>query len=150
MIMNNCVFIEFGDINENPYNKLNKVLLKFEFWNKKNHLYFEILMWSKYFYDFFPNGNKIFFLSSALKYMHGPGLLNTINLSLIVIYFYKKKSFSSYWFVVICNKFLIFCFSNNSSTYDDNDSGVQDTVLTPPTKQYGSYIDGKHPTPPHP
>lgn len=44
---------------------------------------------------------------------------------------------------------LIFCFSNNSSTYDDNDSGVQDTVLTPPTKQYGSYIDGKHPTPPH-
>lgn len=27
------------------------------------------------------------------------------------------------------------------STYDDNDSGVQDTVLTPPTKQYGSYID---------
>lgn len=31
MIMNNCVFIEFGDINENTYNKLNKVLLKFEF-----------------------------------------------------------------------------------------------------------------------
>lgn len=87
MIMNNCVFIEFGDINENTYNKLNKVLLKFEFWNKKNHLYFKILMWSKYFYDFFPNGNKIFFLSFVLKYMHGPGLLNTINLSLIVIYF---------------------------------------------------------------
>lgn len=60
----------------------------------------------------------------------------------------KKKSFSSYWLIVICNKFLIFCFSNNSSTYDDNDSGVQDTVLTPPTKQYGSYTDGKHPTPP--
>lgn len=31
MIMNNCVFIEFGDINENIYNKLNKVLFKFEF-----------------------------------------------------------------------------------------------------------------------
>lgn len=52
-----------------------------------------------------------------------------------------------YWFIVIGNKFLIFCFYNNSSTYDDNDSGVQDTVLPSPTKQYGSYTDGKHPTP---
>lgn len=53
-----------------------------------------------------------------------------------------------FYIVVICNKFLIFCFYNNSSTYDDNDSGVQDTVLPTPTKQYGSYTDGKHPTPP--
>lgn len=59
-----------------------------------------------------------------------------------------KKSFASYLFIVIWNKFLIFCFYNKRSTYDDNDSGVQDTVLTPPTKQYGSYTDGKHPTPP--
>ena len=31
----------------------------------------------------------------------------------------------------------------DSSTYDDNDSGVQDTVLPSATKkQYGSYTDG--------
>lgn len=40
---------------------------------------------------FFQMEIKYFFLSSVLKYMHGRGLLNTINLSLIVIYFLKKK-----------------------------------------------------------
>lgn len=53
---------------------------------------FEILMWLKCFSDLIPNKNKIFFLSFVLKYMHA-GLLNTVNSSLIVIYFYEKILF---------------------------------------------------------
>lgn len=107
---------------------------------------FKILMWLRIFSDLIPKG----VLSFVLKYIHVPGLLITVKSSLFVIYFYKNHHLLCYLFyiVVICNKFLIFCFYNNSSTYDDNDSGVQDTVLPTPTKQYGSYTDGKHPTHP--